>query len=193
MSDQDRESAFEAFADLVEESKRLLDAVAGSRPTPEASNESSQLIARAAAVLTGFAVSEDQQLHARITDEDHLVQCLIPAFHVDELSANAVVGSVRFDRYYLGAGGAVHGGAVPLLFDDVLGSLSQIGDRGRCRTAYLNVNYRSITPIETRLTVAARIERVDGRKVFVRGSVSEGPSICAEAEGLFVKLRPGQR
>ena len=33
-------------------------------------------------------------------------------------------------------------------------------------------------------------EKVEGRKIFTRGTVHAGDTLCAEATGLFVSMRP---
>ena len=60
------------------------------------------------------------------------------------------------------------------------------------RTAYLHVNYRKIAPIEKDLQVQAGIDRIEGRKIFVAGRLLDGDDVLAEAEALFVRLKPGQ-
>ena len=104
-----------------------------------------------------------------------------------------VRGTAHFRRYHLGRNGAVHGGALGLLFDSVLGyTAAKLTRSPYQRTAYLHVNYRSITPIEKELQVDAGVERVDGRKMFVEGRLLDGDTVLADAEALFVRLRPGQ-
>ncbi|APB01194.1 hypothetical protein NS506_07169 [Nocardia seriolae] len=61
------------------------------------------------------------------------------------------------------------------------------------RTAFLHVDYRSITPLNTELKVHGWVERQEGRKVFVRATLHDGDRLCAEAHGLFVLLKPGQQ
>ncbi|MGV0600350.1 PaaI family thioesterase, partial [Mycolicibacterium pulveris] len=51
---------------------------------------------------------------------------------------------------------------------------------------------RKIVPIEKELQVDAGIERVEGRKIFIEGRVLDGDTVLADAEALFVKLKPGQ-
>ena len=102
-------------------------------------------------------------------------------------------GTARFRRYHLGRNGAVHGGALGLLFDSVLGyTASKLTRSLYQRTAFLHVNYRNIAPIEKELQVDAGIERDEGRKIFVVGRLLDGETVLADAEALFVRLRPGQ-
>lgn len=98
--------------------------------------------------------------------------------------------TVTFTTFYTGGNGAAHGGAVPLLFDEVLGRLANV-DRSMSRTAYLNVDYRRVTPIGRPLRVEGRFEREEGRKRFLYGAIYDGEHLTAEARGLFVALREG--
>jgi acyl-coenzyme A thioesterase PaaI-like protein len=87
----------------------------------------------------------------------------------------------------------VHGGALGLLFDSVLGMTSGVITGGpRQRTAYLHINYRQIVPIEKELQIDAGVDRVEGRKIFVSGRLSDGEEVLTEGEALFVLLKPGQ-
>lgn len=102
-------------------------------------------------------------------------------------------GWARFARFHLGRNGAVHGGALGMLFDTVLGlTASVLTGSPRQRTAYLKIDYRAIVPIEKELQIDAGIDRVDGRKIFVSGRLSDGDILLTEAEALFVRLKPGQ-
>jgi acyl-coenzyme A thioesterase PaaI-like protein len=102
-------------------------------------------------------------------------------------------GVTEFRRYHLGRNGAVHGGALGLLFDSVLGyTASKLTRSPYQRTAFLHVNYRKIVPIEQELRIDAGIERTEGRKIFVEGRLLDGDTVLTDAEALFVRLRPGQ-
>jgi acyl-CoA thioesterase FadM len=80
-----------------------------------------------------------------------------------------------------------------MLFDTVLGLTSAVLTGGRRqRTAYLHINYRQIVPIEKKLQIDAAVDRVDGRKIFISGRLSDGDTVLADAEALFVRLKPGQ-
>lgn len=105
----------------------------------------------------------------------------------------SVGGPVRFRRYHLGRNGAAHGGAIGLLFDSVLGYAAyRLSDSQFQRTAYLHINYRKIAPVERDLQASATLERIDGRKIFITGALMDGDTVLADAEALFVKLKPGQ-
>jgi acyl-coenzyme A thioesterase PaaI-like protein len=104
-----------------------------------------------------------------------------------------VRGTARFRRFHLGRNGAAHGGSIAMLFDSLLGyTASKLTRSPYQRTAFLHINYRHIVPVETELQVDAGIERVDGRKIFVEGRLTDGEVVLADGEALFVRLRPGQ-
>jgi acyl-coenzyme A thioesterase PaaI-like protein len=61
------------------------------------------------------------------------------------------------------------------------------------RTAFLKVDYRRVTPIDTPLIVRGRVDSVEGRKAFISGElVDEDENLLAEVHALMVRLRPGQ-
>ncbi|SKX74655.1 Uncharacterised protein [Mycobacteroides abscessus subsp. massiliense] len=65
-------------------------------------------------------------------------------------------------------------------------------DLRKLRTAYLNINYRKVTPIEKELQFDCTLDRVEGRKVYLTSRLLDGDDVLAEADALFVKLNPGQ-
>jgi hypothetical protein len=52
----------------------------------------------------------------------------------------------------------------------------------------VEVGYRAPTPLGVRLAVSARLDRVDGRKLFVSGQVAVAGVVTAQANAVFVKL-----
>jgi acyl-coenzyme A thioesterase PaaI-like protein len=104
-----------------------------------------------------------------------------------------VRGTARFQRFHLGRNGAVHGGAVAMLFDSLLGftAFKLSGSKAQ-RTAFLHVDYRKIALVERELQVDAVLDGVQDRKILVSGRLLDGGAVLAEAHALFVKLKPGQ-
>jgi acyl-coenzyme A thioesterase PaaI-like protein len=100
--------------------------------------------------------------------------------------SDRVVGTVAFTDAHAGAGSAVHGGQVTLLFDEVLGGVA--GYATKSRTASLHVNFRSLTPIGVELSFEAWVDRIEGRKVYAVGRLLDGDRLCADAEALFVAV-----
>jgi acyl-coenzyme A thioesterase PaaI-like protein len=181
-----------AFARLAEAVRTLQDTFTAARPPGSDAALAAEEIELVTARLAEFAVDEPDQVAGRRLDLPGRGQTLSPPFYADEWDRDSVRGRVTFTRFYLGGNGAVHGGAVPMFFDDVLGRLANVGGRKRARTAYLNVDYRAITPVGREVSVLARFEREEGRKRFLVGELREGDVLLAEAHGLFVELRPGQ-
>jgi acyl-coenzyme A thioesterase PaaI-like protein len=98
-----------------------------------------------------------------------------------------VIGHVVFGSAYEGPPGCVHGGYVAAAFDEVLGATQSLsGAPGM--TGTLTVRYRSPTPLHAPLVMRAHIREIDGRKIFVDGTVHVGDRLCAEAEGIFISI-----
>lgn len=108
---------------------------------------------------------------------------------VEEGVGARVEGRVTFTGAYEGAPGCVHGGFIASAFDEVLGvAQSASGNPGM--TANLSIDYRSPTPLHRELVFVGWCERIDGRKIYTRGTLHHGATLCAEASGLFIAMRP---
>lgn len=102
-----------------------------------------------------------------------------------------VQGSAIFGNAYEGPPGHVHGGFVAAAFDEVLGMVqSMTGNPGM--TGTLTVRYRRPTPLHRELTFTGRVDRVEGRKIFVQSRLLAGEELCAEAEGIFISVGQGR-
>ncbi|MEZ5254995.1 MAG: PaaI family thioesterase [Microthrixaceae bacterium] len=100
-----------------------------------------------------------------------------------------VIASATFGAAFEGPPSCVHGGYIAAAFDEVLGAAqSMSGVQGM--TANLSVNYRSPTPLMTPLRIEAWLDRIDGRKIFVRGEMYAGDRLTADASGLFIAPDP---
>ncbi len=180
------------YAELIDALREYLDRVAGALPDAATILRMSGTLREFSDTLSTMAVRERDQVFGHRLDLVGRGHVMLPPYETLEGDEQSVRGLVRFGRFYLGGNGAVHGGAIPLLFDEVLGRLATAGGRSPARTAFLHVNYRSITPIDTDLQVEARVTREEGRKLFITGELHNGRTLCADADALFVQLRPGQ-
>ncbi len=180
------------YGPLIEALRSFLDAFAAANPDTEAVRRLTEELSAWRGHLAATSVSERQQIFGHRHDLPGRGQTMSPCWVVESGDVQQVRGRVRFGRFYLGGNGAVHGGAIPLLFDEVLGQLANSGGRARARTAFLHVDFRSITPIEKTLQVRGWFVREEGRKRLLRAELRNGAVLCAEAEGLFVALKPGQ-
>nr|WP_272902419.1 hotdog domain-containing protein [Brevibacterium daeguense] len=165
------------------------EAVTRSRPSPEAAQRVTALLAEVQSVL-GDGVEEDEQLAGRLWEEAGRAQALAPALHLDEISADSARGRVTFGRFHAGHA-AAHGGVIPLVFDEIMGRLARSHQRPVARTAYLYTDYRAKVPLETEIEVRARLDSVKGRKVFLRSELVLEGTVLTECRGLWVQLRPG--
>lgn len=116
-------------------------------------------------------------------------QTLVPPLTIDRVSADRVEATVTFTEYFHLGGQVAHGGAVALVFDEVLGLLCSAGGRPWSRTAFLHVDYRNPTPGDVPLDLAVWLDSEDGRKRVMRGEIRHGDVVCAESHGLFVAVR----
>jgi hypothetical protein len=180
------------YGDMITALREFLDHVAAAAPDAATTVALTHDLTSWAERLARSAVPERRQIFARRLDLPGRGQTMSPSFIPVTGDHEHVEGTVTFGRYFLGGGGAVHGGAIPLLFDEVLGRLAISGDRAPARTAYLHTDFRSITPVGVELAVRAWFISEQGRKRILRAQLSHGDTLCAEAEGLFVELRPDQ-
>ena len=184
----------EAYARLVVALRRTRDAVADARLDEEACAYLSARLEEATAYLHQVRAEPGERVWANRFDLTARGSSLPPA--MEDLRIDPDHGRVRarvsFGTSYAGAGEAAHGGAVAMLFDELLGLCANAG-RPVSRTAYLHVDYRAVAPLNVDLIVRARIDRVEGRKRWVTGELRRLDAVghvVAEAEGLFVELRP---
>jgi acyl-coenzyme A thioesterase PaaI-like protein len=188
-----REPGLDDYGRMIGALRGFLGGLAGARPPRETVRDIECTLTRWSKELSQFQVNEPEQLFGRQGDLPGRGQTLSPAFEIVDLEPGSQLrAKVRFDRYYLGSNGAVHGGAIPLVFDELLGRVASTLGGAMARTAYLHVNYRSITPVDKDLDVTARLASVAGRKRVVTGEMRDGPVLLSDAEGLFVELKPGQ-
>ena len=97
-----------------------------------------------------------------------------------------VVGECTMRQIHEGPPGAVHGGWVATLLDQLLGhATAASGHPGF--TAELTVRYRKPTPYGVPLTLRGRTDEVDGRRVRASAEIVVDDVVTAEAKALFLK------
>ncbi|AFM15266.1 uncharacterized protein, possibly involved in aromatic compounds catabolism [Mycolicibacterium chubuense NBB4] len=118
---------------------------------------------------------------------------LMPPWTVRKFEPDGVELEVRFSRFHVGGNYAVHGGVLPLLFDSIFGMVIHATGRPISRTAFLHVDYRKVTPIDTVLTARGWLREEQGRKGFVNAELRDPDgNLLAEANGLMLRLLAGQ-
>lgn len=180
------------YSRLLASLRSFLANLAGARPDTAQIDDLENSLAGWRDVLATCQVSESDQVYAQRPGVDGRGQVTCPAVTYTLLADSELRAKVRFDRFFLGSNGAAHGGAVAFVMDEVAGRLCHLGGRSTARTAFLNTNYRSITPIDTDLDIVGVVEREEGRKRFLRLEIRNGKTLCADADILMIALKAGQ-
>ena len=139
--------------------------------------------------LEGKATAEEYSLWRK--GQRNQPPALLPELSFAE-DGTRLDGNVMFGRFHVGRG-AVHGGAIGLVFDELMGALAGSAGRSVARTAYLHVDFRSLTPMGVKLDITASIMSESGRKRIVESTISNAGVVCAEAHGLWVEVATGDR
>ena len=94
-----------------------------------------------------------------------------------------------FGRKTMGPPGHVHGGAMAAALDEAMGAVCWMNDH-KTVAASISVKFIAMLPIETETTLESRIDRIDGRKIATRASLTNpAGQVVAEGEGLFIVLK----
>jgi acyl-coenzyme A thioesterase PaaI-like protein len=179
-----------AYEELIGATRLLLARLREARPATDVSHKLAKVLNEVSDSLAEYAADEATRFGGRLAVAGR-GQTLVPPLHYDDDNPDRVTGHVEFSTFYIGSG-AVHGGAPPLVFDEIFGVLAAQGGRPRSRTAFLHVNYRKITPLDRELRFEARVDRIEGRKIFMVGTLSDGDDVFVDAECLYVFLRDDQ-
>ncbi|WP_150238387.1 PaaI family thioesterase [Nocardiopsis quinghaiensis] len=178
---------------LVSQLRVFLDRFSSAVLTGAASEELRATLFDLAQGLAEDQAPEERRHYGHLPHLPAAGQATSPWYEVLELTLpDLLVGRAVFGPFFLGGRGAAHGGSIPLLFDELFGRLANAEGMPASRTAYLNTRYHSVVGIGVELTFSAWTDRVEGRKRFMRAELRHGQVLCAEAEALFVTLRPGQ-
>jgi acyl-coenzyme A thioesterase PaaI-like protein len=172
--------------------RRLQDLAVSADPSDELWNDAAQHAEALAGQLAPFTAPEGQAPAGRSPQLPGMGSLLLPPWTMSRFDTDGVEMRGRFTRFHVGGNGAVHGGVLPLLFDHVFGMVVHAANRPISRTGFLHVDYRKITPTDTPLVVRGHVAATEGRKAFVRGELLDGDTLLAEANGLMVRLLPGQ-
>lgn len=180
------------YGELVEQVRTLMDKMRYASPTPELAAEMIDELKEFNAKLDTMLVDEWTSPCGTRVDLPSRGNITLPPYEVIEGGEDGVTATVVFRRFHLGGNGVAHGGHVAIAFDDLGGMAAALNVHGICRTAYLTVNYRSLTPLQTSLTMKTWVDKRDGRKMFVKGTLHDGDRLCADIDALFIALKPGQ-
>jgi len=183
----------DAFAAAYAAQRLLQDRFAGAALPDDVAAEVTARMTELADLLGAHQVPESERHDGWRPDLPGRGLPMMPPYVIDEEDEASLRGRVTFTRFYLGGNGAAHGGAHPMLFDDVLGRVMNHHQPGVARTASLTVNYRRITPLDVELTFDATRDRVEGRKRWGSARIWDpAGDVVADCEALFLQLNPGQ-
>lgn len=101
------------------------------------------------------------------------------------------VASLTLRAAHEGAPGRCHGGIVAALFDDVFGFVLQVHARAAF-TGELWLRYEAGVPIGVPLACRTRLDRSEGRKLYMSGelTVADTGALLARSSGTFIAIDP---
>lgn len=100
---------------------------------------------------------------------------------------DGVVGRCTLRSAHEGAPGRAHGGVVAAVFDDLFGFVMQRHNMHGF-TGEITVRYRAGTPLHVPLEYRARLDRVDGRKIFLEAESFHGDTLLATSRATFIRM-----
>jgi hypothetical protein len=101
------------------------------------------------------------------------------------LDGDIVRGKANYGLPWQGPPGRVHGGVLSLTMDILLAKTQDFFPN-LGMTGTLNLRYLAATPLNTDVTLEARVQRIEGRKLFCEGRVLVGDKVSVEASGIWV-------
>lgn len=179
-------------AELVQALRRLLQAGTAVEASPTELNRLARSIHALADKMTALPQSDhfdvpDHCLNGSYSAIGGRLNPLLPFMELEPAKDDPlrVQSRIELPFHYKGPPGAVHGGIVAALHDQILGSISRLHGRPSV-TASLKVDYRRPALFDTPLDLCAWVDRIDGRKMWARSICEQGGSVISEGEALLV-------
>jgi acyl-coenzyme A thioesterase PaaI-like protein len=181
------------FARFLTAMRRVQDLAVSADPDSDTWDDAADRVEELVKLLSPYEAAEGVGPANRVPSLPGVGSLLMPPFTVSKFEPEGVELKVEFSRFHVGGNYAVHGGVLPLLFDSVFGMVIHAAGRPISRTAFLHVDYRKVTPIDTVLTARGWVRESEGRKAFVNAELRDpDENLLAEANGLMLRLLPGQ-
>ena len=181
------------FGRVLAAMRRVQDLAVSADPDGDTWDDAAEKAEALVKLLDPYQAAEGVGPANRVPSLPGVGSLLMPPYFVDKFEADGVALRVSFSRFHVGGNYAVHGGVLPLLFDSVFGMVIHAAGRPISRTAFLHVDYRNVTPIDTELIVRGWLREAQGRKAFVNAELRDTQGLLlAEANGLMIRLLPGQ-
>lgn len=175
------------YRELLDRFAHMRSALSCSAPPEHVARELIAAFKAAAASLSSTAAPAHDRLTLLADGHGQRLHPSVIPWTVVTAESDALEARISFTEPY--RDGVVHGGMIPLFFDEFLGIFVSERSHPDTRTAYLKVDHRFVVPVGRALRATASIDKVEGRKTFVVGRLLDGVRVLAEAEGLFVGLR----
>lgn len=105
------------------------------------------------------------------------------SFTEEEVTATVTLGPA-----FEGAPGMAHGGVIAAIVDETMGAVIPLAGT-LAFTGELTISYQAPTPVGKELTFRARLEKRDGRKLFITCECTEGDNLLVQAKGLFIAMK----
>ncbi|KAL7978026.1 hypothetical protein Chor_005013 [Crotalus horridus] len=107
------------------------------------------------------------------------------------LSEKKMASLFQLGPYLEGPSGYAHGGAIATILDTTLGA-SAFHISHWVMTANLNLNYKSPVALGSVVRVDSRVDKVEGKKIFVSGEMwsVDKQTLYVQATALFIELQP---
>lgn len=183
----------DAYVRMMHEVATFHDALARANPTEGQLAQMTATLASVREMLEGQAVPEQDRLYGLGEVGGSQSQAMMPPLTIESVDDHQLRAHTVAGEFFMGMNQAMHGGVVAVLFDTALGRLAMGSQQRSCRTAYLTTQYRNITPLGERLELRATLDSTEGQKRFISGQIWHGETLCAEADSLFIELKPGQQ
>ncbi|QZH65777.1 PaaI family thioesterase [Mycolicibacterium farcinogenes] len=181
------------FARFLTAMRRAQDLAVSADPDSDTWDDAADRAEQLVKLLGPYEAAEGVGPANRVPSLPGAGSLLMPPWTMSKFEPERVELKVEFSRFHVGGNYAVHGGVLPLLFDSVFGMVIHAAGRPISRTAFLHVDYRKVTPINTVLTARGWVREAEGRKAFVNAELRDpDENLLAEANGLMIRLLPGQ-
>jgi hypothetical protein len=176
---------------LGESVRRLLQVVVGTGANPAELSTAAAAIDQVAASLARTVVRQDPAVEpdsyrAHMSLVGGLSHPVAPPLTM-RFTSDGAIGDVVVGPVFQGGPGLVHGGIIALLIDHAMGVVANRADQP-AMTVRLGLRYRRPTPLGVPLTVAVRLDRVEGRKLHLSASVRANGQVTVEADAVFLTL-----
>jgi len=101
---------------------------------------------------------------------------------------DGIIAWVTFHAAHEGAPDRCHGGIVAALFDDLLGAVLSVVGLGAF-TGELTVRYDAPVPLHRELVCRCWLDRQEGRKLFMRGELTDAGRLVSSTSAVFIQPR----